>query len=438
MSEAIRLVVYALVSRLFHQPYVLRIIADVMRRLPGLNRVLPTILVARRDAVVELTRRTADFSHAPYWPSLVAGPFVIAEDDDAKVERDREALLDWLPKPAPVAGAGQNHCARGMPGPMEAGHASLASARRSIARLRDAGATSIDLIDDYLMDLVWRELASHFGDEADALLELADRDARLAFLGELRQLGAQLVIGWIAPAAVRERARTCANRVNERVDGALARIAGVAMPQRDLRFRQRLVGLMWVGHPATVQGGALLLQELFERPEILASLGERALRLGDTVWTDIGFRQEIRRHVLELLRFRPIFPFLPRMALRDCSCDVGGGVNVRVKAGGRVVAMTAGAAFDDEANWAPEVYRPGRYRDGTSWARCPEDELLSFGFGARQCVAFHVVIETLTSALTGMLTLPRLRWARRRLFQPRIEYDGVIVAHMQVTFDPLG
>lgn len=429
MPDFLREIAYRLMSRAFHHPRLLRLLADLMRTFPHINLLLPTTLVSTRDAVAALTRRTEDFSHTAYDGNLVAGPFVIGKDDRDAVIEDRTILRKWLPA--------DPRCPAHVPLPAKvAGSASLAKAHALIHGLRDQGRTSIDLIDEYMMEIVWSELVAILGAEANAILGLQDAENLSGLLSDLRRLGAHLVVGWIAPENIQKRAEECAKRVRTQILDSAQRLAPSLDAALNDETSQRFIGMLWVGHPATVQAGSLLLQELFERPEIHAPLSTHALRLGSAAWTDPAFRALVRDYVLELLRFRPIFPFLPRVALRDCLCDVGGGLSVQVKAGDRVVAMTAGAVFDPGAMWAPEVFRPGRYREG--WARYKEDELMMFGFGERQCVAHHVVVETLTSALTGMLTLPGLRWAERRLFEPRMKYDGVTISHMYVAFDPIG
>jgi cytochrome P450 len=140
--------------------------------------------------------------------------------------------------------------------------------------------------------------------------------------------------------------------------------------------------------------------------------------------------------VLELLRFRPVFPLVPRRAIRDTALDLGRGRVMPVKAGTRVVVGLVGAMFDPEASWAPDVYHPGRHRE--KWVREREDELLMFGLGERNCVAEHMVPDILVSALIGLLQMPGLRWPDRRLFEPRITYDGVIITRMPLAIDPLG
>ncbi len=299
--------------------------------------------------------------------------------------------------------------------------------------VRRQGRTRIDLIDDFLIWVVWGELRKTLGDNAATLTDGSPDDDH-ALLMELRFLGAHLVVGGVAPKAVTARAQEKAWSLEARV----ARAWPGDPAQADVKdVRRNAVGMMWVGHPATVQAGALALQELFARPAVHRELSAKAQALGVDAWSDAAFRIEVKQHIIELLRFRPVFPLLPRLVLRDGWCDIGGGAARAVKAGGGVVLATIGAMFDPEAQWAPGVYRPTRYVEG--WARYPEeDEYLMFGLGSRHCVARYLVIDILVSAVIGLLTMPGLRWAERSLLASRITYDGVIITHLPVAFDPLG
>jgi len=58
---------------------------------------------------------------------------------------------------------------------------------------------------------------------------------------------------------------------------------------------------------------------------------------------------------------------------------------------------------------------------------------LMFGYGDRQCPAKNHAVTILTSALIGLLTLPRLRWADRR--GSRIGYDGPMITRIRLRHD---
>jgi hypothetical protein len=413
VSDAIKTIVFHFVSHMFHHPWLLRLVTGAFRRWPGLNRLSPSPVIATRDGVQAVMARSADFSHSPYISSLVAGDFVIGMDDGPQTTADRRMLAQWL-KLAHPPGSG-----------------AAVESRRLLAGFQNPGRASIDLINDYLIWVVWAELKKTLGAGAAAILN-GDATAE-PLLMELRYLGSHLVIGWTAPAKVQKRAEDSAASVNRRVRLALGALVNGFPGSNTEDVLRNAIGMMWVGHPATVQAGALVIQELFARPDVHKTLTTRAVSLGNDAWSNQEFRIEVGNHIVELLRFRPVFPFLPRTALRDTWCDIGGGQSMPVKAGSRLVVATIGAMFDAEAQWAPAAFHPGRYAEG--WGRHPEDKLLMFGLGARRCVAEHLVIDILISAIIGLLKLPQLRWPARMPFDTRITYDGVIITRMPVVFN---
>ena len=82
--------------------------------------------------------------------------------------------------------------------------------------------------------------------------------------------------------------------------------------------------------------------------------------------------------------------------------------------------------FDPDAIDAPKDYRPNRPTAADHKAR----HHMIFGYGPCACVAQDHVVEILTSALLGLLMLPRLTWADGWL--SRIRYDGPTISRMRL------
>ena len=191
-------------------------------------------------------------------------------------------------------------------------------------------------------------------------------------------------------------------------------------------LRSNAVGLAWVSHPVTVQGGALVVRELLGRRAVYRGLRADASALGDAVWTDADFRARVRGHVLELMRFRPVFPALARRVPRDTEFVSGARTNPLALAGSSVSVLSLGALFDDAASPDAGSYCPMRRVGGK-----PEPWLtMMFGHGKRQCPAQDVALTILTSALIGLLLLPELTWADG--WFSRIGYDGPMVSRMRL------
>jgi len=197
-------------------------------------------------------------------------------------------------------------------------------------------------------------------------------------------------------------------------------------PDRE-EVARNVVGMLWVGHPATAQSGALIMQELLPRwrDPVVAEFVAR-VRRHDDPWSEPELREEARAHVLEALRLRPPFPILTRDVRRDTRTGAHG--EGSVAGGTRYTVMGIGAMSDPAAMRDPEAYRPGRRFEDE------RDRFLMFGWGARQCPGRDPVVEILASALLGIVRLPHLDWASPAW--RRVQFDGPIISGMRLRFRP--
>lgn len=409
---------YAMRGRLFHQPVLLRAIGRWLRRSPAASARLKTFADYR--SVSTLFRRETSFSNSAHAGSLAAGLFAIGMDKGPLHDADRRFLAAILPS--------ARRC----------GRASAAESRRRIAALRAGGATGFNLVDEYMTSVVWAALGRAFGPLASGL----EGEVRYAtpsgcpfkaLYAELRYLGAYLVVGDAAPTEVTRKTVALAEALKARVDAHLDRLRrrwARHAPEDDDAIRRNAIGLMWVGHPATVQGGSLIVQELLARPEIYADLRRQAAELGDAAWTDARFRDQLKAHVLEMLRFRPPFPLLSRDVPRPTMMVDADDREIAFAAGDRAKLVTIGAMFDPEAVQHPDLYWPGRPDAAFS---DPANRWLMFGLGPRACIGGPQVVEILASALAGLLLLPELHYADAK---DRLVYDSVIVTRLRLAFTP--
>ena len=168
------------------------------------------------------------------------------------------------------------------------------------------------------------------------------------------------------------------------------------------------------------------MQELLGRQKVHEQLRSRARALGESrVWTDPDFRKAVRNHVLELMRFRPIFPLLARDVPRDTEMETGARSNAGCPGGGKVSLLSIAALFDPSA-----VPQSGRFCPNRDWGSEDALRYLMFGYGYRQCPARDYAVDILTSALIGLLTLPRLQLARGE--GKAIAYDGPLMLCMRM------
>ncbi len=400
---------YRVLVRLIHHPVLLRAIGRILRKLHSAGAV------ASNRSVTAVFERTAIYSSLAHGKDLPRDiEFVIGMEAGPTYEAERDLLERVLGKPRAF------------------GDAALQRGRARAGGRR--GRAPIGRIAAYLVDVGWGACGPWFGAAASDIESYRPPGhvgcPVAALYSELRYVGAQLIGGALSPEAVKRKADEKAVTLNARVASCAPAIAAAwsaARPVEPAVLQRNAVGLMWVGHPATVQAGALLMQSLLDDPTLYRGLREAAERLGDDVWTDSAFRAELESHVVELLRFRPPFPILNRMALRDGWIDADGSSRP-VRAGATVGVLTAAALFDGDGIDEPARYWPGR--PAGAFAN-PDNRYLMFGLGERSCIAKQHVIETLVGALTGLMTLGELRYAKR---WSRIAYDGPIITGMSLRF----
>lgn len=402
LSRIVRWAAYRGVSAVVHQPVALRGLAAWIQKNPRARGLLNT--VASRDDVVGVFQRPSAFSSSAHRANLVAGEFAIGMEADARHACERAQLLQHLPSPDVFR------------------ERASVETQRLIAALQAEGATHFDLVDDYMVPIVWQALRAAFGPALPAL------PAGDPMFLHLRYVGAHLIAGATATEAVQRRAMDSAAALNDWVRAHLPALqAAWAAPGAARReaVARNVVGMLWVGHPATVQSGVLMLQELLARPRVLRELAGRVRGSVDP-WTDVPLRALLARHVLELLRFRPPFPILRRDVPREVLYGADG--TAKARSGAQLTLMVIGALFDPAAHVGGDAsrYDPDRvFID-------PADRYLVFGAARRQCIAPEQVVEALVSALTGLLLLPRLRWDAP--WWRRLRYDGPIIASAPLAF----
>ncbi|HEY0820422.1 MAG TPA: cytochrome P450, partial [Rhizobacter sp.] len=379
-----------------HRPAVLRALGRWISRSNLLSENLPVATTCPMAA--QVFRRSTDFSHAAHAPALVAGEFTLGMTTSPAQAWDRELLEAVLPDP-------QRYARR-----------SALAARDILARLQARHPRRFDLIHDYGVWIVWAAHRAAFGRAGSRLptclgapQQMSQSNQNLAFFAELRHLGANLFGGASAPAEVQRRAKESSKAVRQRVELCLPEIRaswararpGISEPE----VRRNAVGLLWVAHPASVQALALVVQELLKRPLLHRSLRRQTQRLGDAAWSDAAYRTTLRAHVIELLRFHPPFPVLPRECVRDTEIPLSRGRRLSVAAGDSVAVLAAAAMFDPAHVRNAGKFDPERTASDRSIVA---DTYFLFGDGTRACIAQEQVLQMLVSGLTGLLTLPKL------------------------------
>ncbi len=413
-----RWIAYRTISHGLHQPRLLRAVGTLFRTFPILEANIE--VVARDGALRRVFAREASFSNTSHAKNLIAGDFVIGMEAGPRHDREREFASATLPDP------------------LTCGHAALVATQTHVEMIKRADLLRFDVIDDYMVWLAWAGMRGIFGAAAAGLESTAPSAGGpasalatyRAFFAEMRYLGAHLVIGGVAPRTVQKRARVAATALRDRVRINLPALRMAWGASDDGQIERNAVGLLWVGHPATVQAGALVMQELLARPRAYEDLRGQAEGLGGKVWEDDAFRGVVRAHVVEALRFRPPFPVLPRNVPRDTEYDLIGEKRAAAAAGSSISLLAAAGMFDPQMIGCPHAFQPLRPAD----QRGAGAHHLIFGNGPRSCIAQDHVVEILTSAIVGLMTLPRLSWADRWL--GRMKFDGPIVTRMRLKAAP--
>lgn len=395
-------------------PGLLRAVGALFRKWPSTAGRLHQ--AARADAVMGVLTRPESFSNTAHEPNMLAGDYIIAMDPGPTYAHDRALLLSRLNSLDVQSDADKEAAARA---------AALA------ARTAPSGAdTSFDLIDDYLIWVIFHAIQPIFGAAAGQVAagvggHTGDQGLQRQYLLQIRYVAGQLLGGGVATLDAQRRANVAADGLRARMkamSGDIEKAWGVSMQPADLE--RNAVGMSWISHPVTVQSAALVVQELLSRAKIYRSLRAMAQAAEGGVWADSKFRDVVRDHVLELMRFRPVFPLLARNVPRDTGFETGGREDAECPAGGSVSIWSIAALFDPEAVADSKQFCPHR-----KWQ---DEELrwLMFGYGSRHCPAREHAVEIITSALIGLLTLPELQLAGRNA----IAYEGALMSRMGIRF----
>ena len=444
---------YWIQCRLNHQPRLLRLGGKLLRRWPGLA---PSgAVIARARAIEGMLRQPQVYLNSAHAHNGVAGEFLINMAFDKRYLDDKKLFRAVLPSPSLL-------------GELSADHAKQRS--QLIAPGLRVG---FDLVNDYLIWVVHHAMRNAFGSaattiETGALGLASDEAAQRRYLYELRQVAAQLFAGASSPIDVRQGALACSQSLQQRIDLALPQIEQVWRERLDSppgdeaalqpaaaatsppasaaatdftallndrdTVRRTALGLSWVSFPVTVQAACLIVRELLARPAVYLALREQAAALGEQMWSDRAFRATVRDHLVELMRFRPVFPLLPRAVPRPMLFDTGANKLASARAGQSMLAFALAGLFDERVVAQPQTFCPFRPADASgeqanAWR---DDSLryLMFGSGDRACPGKEQAIEILISAMLGILSLAPLTWADT--WGRRIGYDGPMVTRMRL------
>ena len=385
-----------------------------LRRLPLLYRLarrfwpIPRlgrrIVVTRHDDVVEVFRNDADFG-VPYGPNLAVimggEPFFLAMADTPQYRADTEAMRRVM-RPEDIP-------------------ARLAPAAEAMAEaIVTADGGRIEVVDQLVRRVTFDLFGDYFGvpEPADGELRVwATRLFEFQFAEIGRDEALRAEVAEIAPAlrahidGVIARRRASPDGKDDVLGRCLALQAQGEPGFEDARIRTALMGFIVGGPPQPPMVVPQALEQLLRRPEALAG-AQQAARDGDDAAL-AGF-------VFEAMRFEPLAPSLPRVALREATIAAGTSRARTVAAGSAVRVGMSSAMMDERRVPDPYGFDPRR----------PAEAYLHFGHGLHTCFGAAINQAVLPLMLKPLLKRPNLRRAPGRAGRLRKQGPFAVALHV--------
>jgi cytochrome P450 len=179
-------------------------------------------------------------------------------------------------------------------------------------------------------------------------------------------------------------------------------------------IRTGLMGFVVGGPPQPPMVVPQALEQLLRRPEALAG-AQQAARASDDVL--------LAGYVFEAMRFDPLGPALPRVALEDCVLAGGTRRATKIPKGSIVLAAFSSAMFDHNRVPHPWRFNPRRLAH----------EYIHFGCGLHTCFGLRINQVLLPLMLKGLLRRQGLRRARGR--EGRLSKQGLFAERLVLHFD---
>ena len=202
------------------------------------------------------------------------------------------------------------------------------------------------------------------GEDA-GLIRVDQRDPRLGFVGDVREINPTIV----------ERMLRCSFPTE--MDFNLERVA--------INAGGLLIGTV----ETTSQAAAQTIQFLLSRPELLAQAKTAAAASDPSAFDGI---------VWEALRFVPISPYMFRQMGSDYTIGKGTDYETTIKTGTNVLTLTQSAMFDERAYENPDDFHPGR-----NWYNH-----FVFGYGSHECLGKYVGMVLIPEMVRQMVLRPDL------------------------------
>jgi cytochrome P450 len=266
-------------------------------------------------------------------------------------------------------------------------------------------------------------IAPYFGvpaPEQGRLDVWATRLFEFQFAGSPGDKALRAEVDEIAPAFRAHIDREIARRklASDETDDVLARClklqAAGESGYSDVEIRTALLCMVVGGPPQPPMVLPQAMEQLLRRPDALADAHKAAVAGNDAGLHDI---------VIEAMRFDPLAPGLPRIALTDWTVARGTGRATTIPKGATVLAAFASAMMDDRRICEPRRFKPGRL----------PYEYIHFGNGMHECFGRYINHATLHRMLKPLLRRPNLRRAPGQ--EGRLRKNGIFAERLCVCHD---
>ena len=201
-------------------------------------------------------------------------------------------------------------------------------------------------------------------------------------------------------------------------DDVMARCLAMQAEDRpgysDVEIRTALMGMIVGGPPQPPMVVPQALDQLLCRPDALRG-AQRAARDGDD--------ETLACYVFEAMRFDPIAPVMPRVAVADGIIAAGTRHERRVPKGSKLMVGLSSAMMDSRRLPNPYEFDPRRQ----------PHEYIHFGYGLHQCFGIHINKAVLPIMLKPLLKRENLRRARGRA--GRLRKQGPFAVELNVRYD---
>ena len=210
------------------------------------------------------------------------------------------------------------------------------------------------------------------------------------------------------------RRKATSDETDDVLGRCLERQAAGEAGYSDVAIRTALLCMVVGGPPQPPMVVPQAMEQLLRRPDVLANAHRAAADGNDAELHDI---------VLEAMRFDPLAPGMPRIALADWTVARGTKRATTIPKGATVLAAFASAMMDERRVPEPQRFKPGRL----------PYEYIHFGCGMHECFGRYINHATLHRMLKPLLRRPNLRRAEGQ--DGRLQKKGIFADRLCVLHD---